>query len=299
MIDLNEKIIELAERTKLTPYIFCKKFDIRFTTFKKWKSRKVVPSLYVPAMIEMVLDLEDTFGLINISEDYENVAEELKSLRREAGLRQTDMRARFFLSCDTYSSWEQGLHKPPNYAVRLLKLILTYEKRFDAYVYPHDWAYEYEKHIDEHQTREIPQSKLQQRVEHLIRRSGLSDEMFCNKYKLNQSWLRLWRTDHEPKLCIPYLIERLMDYEEKYGVLKARTGISSSIRILRERSGLSQKRFCWKFRIKLASLHNWEHGRSKPSTCILYMIERILDYENECGFIEPDRWWVKEFDFTV
>lgn len=53
----------------------------------------------------------------------------------------------------------------------------------------------------------------------------------------------------------------------------------SIIKELRSETGLSQKKFADKFEIPVASLQNWEAGRTSPPPYVLFMIKSILAME--------------------
>lgn len=53
----------------------------------------------------------------------------------------------------------------------------------------------------------------------------------------------------------------------------------SLIKELRIKTGLSQKKFADKFEIPVASLQNWETGRTAPPPYIIFMIKSILTLE--------------------
>lgn len=53
----------------------------------------------------------------------------------------------------------------------------------------------------------------------------------------------------------------------------------SLIKELRSETGLSQKKFADKFEIPVASLQNWETGRTAPPPYVLFMIKSILSLE--------------------
>ncbi|MBD5585075.1 MAG: helix-turn-helix domain-containing protein [Clostridia bacterium] len=56
-----------------------------------------------------------------------------------------------------------------------------------------------------------------------------------------------------------------------------------TIKELRSRTGLTQVKFAEKFHIGLPALRSWEQGWSRPQSGVLFMIERILDLEDELG----------------
>lgn len=53
----------------------------------------------------------------------------------------------------------------------------------------------------------------------------------------------------------------------------------SIIKELRSETGLSQKKFADKFEIPVASLQNWETGRTAPPPYVIFMIKSILALE--------------------
>lgn len=54
-----------------------------------------------------------------------------------------------------------------------------------------------------------------------------------------------------------------------------------SIKELRNRTGLSQKKFAEYFNIPVRTIQKWERNGSSPPTYIPQMIERILNLEDE------------------
>ena len=54
-----------------------------------------------------------------------------------------------------------------------------------------------------------------------------------------------------------------------------------TIKELRERTGLSQYKFADKFRMGTANISHWEQEIRKPPEYVSYMIEKILDLEEE------------------
>lgn len=54
-----------------------------------------------------------------------------------------------------------------------------------------------------------------------------------------------------------------------------------TIKELRERTGLSQRKFAEKFDIPLKTIQTWEFGASEPRPYIISMIVRILDFEDK------------------
>jgi len=49
---------------------------------------------------------------------------------------------------------------------------------------------------------------------------------------------------------------------------------------LRKQTGLSQSKFAEKYHIQLGTLRSWEQGINKIPETILYLIERVIYYEN-------------------
>lgn len=54
-----------------------------------------------------------------------------------------------------------------------------------------------------------------------------------------------------------------------------------TIRELRDRTGLSQSRFSQRFHLQVGTLRTWEQGVRNCPEPILYMIEEILDLEEQ------------------
>lgn len=62
-------------------------------------------------------------------------------------------------------------------------------------------------------------------------------------------------------------------------------GETMTIHELRQRTGLSQSEFCDKFHIGIRALQAWEQGWRNCPPYVVYLIERVLDYESaqSCG----------------
>jgi DNA-binding transcriptional regulator YiaG len=52
-----------------------------------------------------------------------------------------------------------------------------------------------------------------------------------------------------------------------------------TIKELRQKTGLSQNKFAQKYHIHTTTLQHWEQGVSKTPETILYLLERVIDYE--------------------
>lgn len=57
--------------------------------------------------------------------------------------------------------------------------------------------------------------------------------------------------------------------------------MSKTINELRKQTGMSQSKFANKFHINKRTLQSWEQGYRHAPEYVLYMIETILDMENE------------------
>ena len=53
--------------------------------------------------------------------------------------------------------------------------------------------------------------------------------------------------------------------------------MDNDIRLLRERTNLSQSKFAALFHIPVATLQDWEHNRRKPPAYVLFMIQELLN----------------------
>ena len=71
---------------------------------------------------------------------------ELVELRKKTGLSQAKFAAKFNIPLNTYFHWEQGRHKPPQYVVDMISMMLEQEnKKSSTNQVPVDWL---EKQID-------------------------------------------------------------------------------------------------------------------------------------------------------
>ena len=61
-----------------------------------------------------------------------SVREKLQTLRGKTGLSQAKFARKFEIPVHTYESWEMEIRKPPEYVIRMIELILTYEEGNDA-----------------------------------------------------------------------------------------------------------------------------------------------------------------------
>ena len=61
------------------------------------------------------------------------------------------------------------------------------------------------------------------------------------------------------------------------------------IKDLREKTGLSQRKFAEKFNIPVANLQSWEQGINKPLDYVVSMIRTILEQEKKIEELENER----------
>ena len=54
-----------------------------------------------------------------------------------------------------------------------------------------------------------------------------------------------------------------------------------TIKELRKRTGLSQSKFAERFHLSMRTLQRWEQNQNEPQEAIVYMINRILDSEDQ------------------
>ena len=54
-----------------------------------------------------------------------------------------------------------------------------------------------------------------------------------------------------------------------------------TIKELRKRIGLSQSKFAERFHLSMRTLQRWEQNQNEPQEAIVYMINRILDLEDQ------------------
>lgn len=54
-----------------------------------------------------------------------------------------------------------------------------------------------------------------------------------------------------------------------------------TIKELRKRTGLSQSKFAERFHLSMRTLQRWEQNHNEPQEAIVYMINRILDLEDQ------------------
>lgn len=54
-----------------------------------------------------------------------------------------------------------------------------------------------------------------------------------------------------------------------------------TVKELRNQLGLSQSQFAAKFHIPVDNIQNWEQGRRRPLDYVVYLIQRVIELENE------------------
>jgi putative transcriptional regulator len=69
---------------------------------------------------------------------------------------------------------------------------------------------------------------------------------------------------------------RVPDGSERRTVLNAYADIPRLVRLLRERTGLTQEKFAAKLGVTFPTINRWENGRAKPSPLALKQIEDLL-----------------------
>lgn len=65
--------------------------------------------------------------------------------------------------------------------------------------------------------------------------------------------------------------------------MNVQTDLSRLVRILRERTGLTQEKFAAKLGVTYPTINRWENGRTKPSPLALKQIEALARGLGERG----------------
>lgn len=129
----------------------------------------------------------------------------------------------------------------------------------------------------------------------LRERSELNQLDFCSKFGLNLEELNSWETgESTPMYCIPFMIEMLLNYEDRFGEIEfSHVPMSASKRLkgLRYSLELSRDEFSKKFLVGTASCRSWEAGRTVPPSCVIPMMYKIVRYEELFGIkLEAPDW---------
>ncbi len=83
--------------------------------------------IYVDNVYKLVYTLlkyKDDFG-----DDFMDISEKIKELRKKTGLSQSKFSAKFGIPVRTLQQWEQGISAPPEYLVRMMAYIMLLEDR--------------------------------------------------------------------------------------------------------------------------------------------------------------------------
>lgn len=134
----------------------------------------------------------------------------------------------------------------------------------------------------------------------LKNRTGLNSKEFCKKFRFPKRAFDNWYIYHNPMVCIPYCIERILDYEDMYGEIKDHRlkydDRRKAIRQIRKSTGLTQIQFCVKYKIKMYTLQSWEIGRSVPKENVVYILDKLVQYEKKYGDLPMPK-WVSDFNY--
>jgi len=76
--------------------------------------------------------------------------------------------------------------------------------------------------------------------------------------------------------------------------LNAQSDIPRLVRVLRERTGLTQEKFAAKLGVTYPTINRWENGRAKPSPLALKQIEDLLRSLGDRGQDLLEEFFVEE-----
>lgn len=289
MSALNDKVIELRNRTGLSIKDFCEKFKLKYLTVKRWEDGLVEPKIYTVYMINIIINCEEKFGPINVKHYWNDSRVNLKYMRNCTGLSRREFSNKFKMRPNTYAAWEYGGSAIPVHVEYMLEIILTYVESFDiTEVVPNDECY-----LCAYADEDLYVGGMSKRIIKLRERSGLTQEEFSEKFRIEMLFLSRWESGTEPVACVPFMLEKLMDYEEKFGAIDyipETYDLGGHLRSLKERTGLSSPDFFHKFRIHRATYSSWNVGRTQPTHNIVYMVEALLNYESKFGEIPDPEW---------
>lgn len=141
--------------------------------------------------------------------------------------------------------------------------------------------------------------ELSDKILELRKRSCLSREDFCSKFKFEPAELRFWESRIKaPMYCIPVMVEILLEFERKYGDIEApfkHPTTSAAVRDFKKRSGLTKLQFCQKFCISSYTFQTWMSGKHEPQKCVIHMLNKIFLYEDKTGISIPKPIWAMSY----
>ena len=76
--------------------------------------------------------------------------------------------------------------------------------------------------------------------------------------------------------------------------MNAQSDIPRLVRVLRERTGLTQEKFAAKLGVTYPTINRWENGRAKPSPLALKQIEDLLRSLGDRGQDLLEEFFVEE-----
>lgn len=130
------------------------------------------------------------------------------------------------------------------------------------------------------------------RIKELLQESELPTDVFCRYLMINPVDMHDWSNRcKKPMVAIPFLAYMVMKCVDEYGRIYPVPVYS--IKELRTKTGLSQTKFCRRFRLKYKTLVNWESGRRNANVCVVHMINLLLNYEETYGAVIMEPEWSK------
>ena len=60
------------------------------------------------------------------------------------------------------------------------------------------------------------------------------------------------------------------------------------IKRIRISAGLTQKEFSSIYQIPVRTVQNWEAGKRRPPAYIVYILQRLVDYDAQMGILQKD-----------
>lgn len=140
---------------------------------------------------------------------------------------------------------------------------------------------------------------ITEKMVELFDSTRLSLSKFCWKFMVEPENVMNWLEGrNKPMVAVPFLIEMILTYEQKFCMIY-HTPEAVSIKELREKTGLSQTKFCKKYRIKYSTYTKWEMNLHSTPECIIHMIEMLIAYEEEFGVIDEPYWSTLQCNYKM
>ncbi len=249
-------LTSMRDRFDLTQKELADLLEVSSASITSWETGKTSPGKKNKAKIVELRDKSkgEVDELLDRGEDSsDSAAEEIRSIRKEHGLNQSEFAEQVGVSPTTVSNWETGSTTPSSDRLEEIR------------------------NLDIEETEEEERDQISGAYIKKVRNElGLSQKEFAEQLGVSPTTVSNWETGStSPNSDLLDKVENLDVVEESEKESEDVEFSSEDIKQLREKHDLTQAEFAEELGVSSATVSNWERGASSPGKTAVEKLRKL------------------------